>query len=225
MVRNAAVRYARGCLVIFIDDDEYVDDDWLRSFVETSILYPNAVLVGPVISYFDNDGCGWTIENGLIQRTQYKELERRNCANTGNVLVPKSVLSLFDNIFDERFGLTGGEDYEFFKRVFDSGIEILWINKARVYEYTPKLRTTLFYLIKRNYRTGSTFAFINYRNASVIIRLLQLLKRICILSAIMLIIMPIILFNKVYSAKLLLKAASSIGQILGIFSYRYEMYK
>ena len=76
-------------------------------------------------------------------------------AATHNVLVRCTVFEGMERLFDERLGLRGSEDSEFFRRVGRAGHRMVWADEAVVYECIPASRTTLRWLLQRAYRIAN----------------------------------------------------------------------
>jgi succinoglycan biosynthesis protein ExoM len=68
---------------------------------------------------------------------------------TGNVLFHKRILGGELSPFDPRFGRTGGEDGDFFRRMTGKGQEFVWCNEAPVYETVTPERLKRIYFVKR----------------------------------------------------------------------------
>jgi len=148
--RNTGIERAGGDIVVFIDADETVDENWLESAVKSlqklnadyvgcnvKMTLPRGTLVGKY-----NAHTGFPVE---------KYLKRQNYAPTCALLVKREV---FDDIglFDAR--LTSGGDREFGNRVHEKVYEQGYAEDATVYH---PARTTFNSLAKKNFRVGRGF--------------------------------------------------------------------
>jgi hypothetical protein len=82
-----------------------------------------------------------------------------NYARTGNVLVSREILQKLPKLFDERFGLSGGEDHDLFLRLRRQGARIVWADDALVFETIPADRIRVSWLLRRAFRMFSSHTF------------------------------------------------------------------
>lgn len=76
---------------------------------------------------------------------------------TSNVLLSRAcLLRLESPWFDPAFGLTGGEDKEFFTRLRRLGARFAWADEAIAYAHVPATRSSLGWALKRAYRVGNS---------------------------------------------------------------------
>lgn len=148
--RNKGIDHADGDVLAFIDADETVDDDWLKTALQ-AMEHQNA----------DYLGCNVELtlpEDTLVGRynartgfpvKQYLETERY--APTCALLVRREV---FENVgtFDSR--LISGGDREFGKRVHEAGYEQGYADDAVVYH---PARISFSALASKNFRVGRGF--------------------------------------------------------------------
>jgi succinoglycan biosynthesis protein ExoM len=158
--RNAALKCSASAdWVAFVDDDEVVDAHWLAELVETALEFKADVVGGPVIPIFANNVPEWFIEGGFCQRPRFRTGQNPKWLGTGNVLIARRVLAEIGG-FDERFGLTGGEDTDFFFRVRHAGFKIAWCDEATVYEYIGPERGNMRCQLWRAYHDASLWSSI-----------------------------------------------------------------
>jgi succinoglycan biosynthesis protein ExoM len=75
---------------------------------------------------------------------------------TNNVMVRTSALGRPPATFDDAFGLTGGEDIEFFARLSRRGATLVWCDEAEVHEPIPHSRLSKSWVLRRSFRSGQT---------------------------------------------------------------------
>ncbi|HAX17705.1 MAG TPA: hypothetical protein DCY00_03815 [Actinobacteria bacterium] len=162
---NRGIPYARNNILkrgkalkitelAFIDDDEYVDKNWLINLWEYYKKTKADVVRGFVKTVYPADTPQWIIKGKYYQRKAFKEGEIQNSASTNNVLFDfKKICIEKKMVFDESFGMKGGSDTDFFRKVYKLGLKILATNDAIVYEELEKERYQLSYLLKRKFRT------------------------------------------------------------------------
>lgn len=224
-VRNEMLRKAfelNPDFIVFVDDDEYVTEEWLNEMMKV-MLNNNADLVrGPALAIMaentpDHISCWFSREN-------YPDNYELDTLTSGNLMMRRTTLQKYDVWFDLRFNTTGSEDSYFGRQLRKKGAKIYWSAKAIVYETIPPTRTTLNWLMMRNYRSAGTFTYIlKVENES-----LKLFKKVVIsfiyiivgfLSSI-LILFPI---KRRYWG--VLKLSDGLGAIAGLGNKIYSEYK
>lgn len=159
--RNHAIEVANGFgadLLVFVDDDEVVDPDWLAELYEVSAEYDHqAVIHGAVQSKLD-PSVPPSIA-GLFSTRERAERQELSACATDNVMVPMAFINQHKLRFNESKPLAGGTDTIFFTQANKLGIQIYHTNRAKVTEFVPLSRTNLSWLSKRKFRAGVTDAW------------------------------------------------------------------
>lgn len=155
MARNHALRLVSAEYFAFVDDDEVVSPTWLHTLLSSLNTYHADVAFGPVISVLPIGSPGWAKK--IFHRQHPKTGEPVMFGGAGNVMMKKSILIEMPQYFDSSFGLTGGEDTEFFYRLHLKGKHLIWCAEARVDEYVPETRVSLKWLRRRGFRSGQTY--------------------------------------------------------------------
>jgi succinoglycan biosynthesis protein ExoM len=155
MARNRALKHVASDYFAFVDDDESVSPQWLRSLLQCSIEYRADLVFGPVFSELPDHAPNWA-------RTCFKKKPLETGAlmefgGAGNVLAKRSVIENPKARFNPAYGLTGGEDTDFFYRLFLSGRRLVWCNEAWASEPVPENRLTLQWIRRRGFRGGQTY--------------------------------------------------------------------
>lgn len=156
--RNAGIEEAlrfRPWAIAFIDDDETADEYWVQRLIESMIRYRADVVTGPVEYELDNapadDKYFCKIERPTGTQVRY--------VATNNAMVRAAWLMGETNLrFDERFGLSGGEDLEMFLRLQKFGGTCVWVADALVTTRVPLERTRRPWLLRRELRNGQLIA-------------------------------------------------------------------
>lgn len=225
-VRNRAVAVAEqfADTLVFIDDDEVPTRGWLRHLVACQQAYAADAVCGPVIPHFLSEVPQWISTGRFFERPRYATGTVLPEANTGNVLIRTEV---FDRIglFDDHFALTGGEDMDFFVRLYESGGLISWADEAIVEEWVPTSRMTLKYVLQRAYRAASITAYRTclshsrmHKLAGVVRGVLRSMRGICLL-------LVSLTRGRVEMVKALQCVSSGAGVIAGASGLRYEQYR
>lgn len=130
--RNLGIKFSTGEVVCFIDDDCIADKQWIRRIAETHQNNPGIIAVGgitltatqhtPVI-------VGQFLSNYSIE-TKINGKKEVIFFPTCNVSVKRWVFDTHK--FNENFPLPGGEDLEFFWRLFKNDYRFLWDREIEV---------------------------------------------------------------------------------------------
>ncbi len=142
LARNRGLDMARGSWIAMIDDDEIADPRWLHHHVETAKSLEADVLMGPVLSRFETQPPAWLERSRLFERPMGPTGSRARIARTGNAFLRAAPVRAMGLRFDPAYGLTGGEDNDFFERL---GRPVLNNRAAIVTETQPPERMTLAY--------------------------------------------------------------------------------
>jgi glycosyltransferase involved in cell wall biosynthesis len=159
--RNKSVQMAKGNLIAFIDDDEFPDNNWLVEMYMTLQKKGVDGVLGPVKPHFATTPPTWLLKSKILERKSFQTgtvIHDSKYTRTGNVLIRKELFKSEDDYFDPKFGLTGGGDAVFFKRMIEKGKTFVWCDEGIVYETVPSERQTRSYYIKRALTRGMTDA-------------------------------------------------------------------
>ena len=111
------------------------------------------------------------------------------------------------------YGLSGGEDADFFHRLHKKGHKLVYCQEAIVSEEIEKNRLCIEFLISRKIRIGSSFSKYRYENQSFMKKTSYIIKNSLILVAELLATMISYPFGKVHFYKWLLKSADRYGKL------------
>lgn len=159
IARNAVVAAAVGTWILFIDDDETPDPDWIVSMMQTQQDFQADAVFGPVLPRYTDQTPAWIKAGNFFYRRRFNTGTRITTqdARTGNVLLRRACLSAIAGPFDTRFGRTGAEDTMLFRDMIAQGAKLVWCDEATVSEEVPPSRANLTWLVKRSYRLGQTY--------------------------------------------------------------------
>jgi glycosyltransferase involved in cell wall biosynthesis len=162
LARNLAVARAPGDLVAFIDDDEYPHEDWLLLNYRSLVASGADGVLGPVIPYYDSPPPPWLVKSGLLSRKRFPTLHQikdPRYLRTGNALLWKHLFDRGQSRFDPKYGRSGGEDANFFRKKLEEGRTFIWCDEACVFETVPPERQKMGYYIQRAFTRGMTTAW------------------------------------------------------------------
>ncbi len=155
LARNRALQYVRSQYFAFVDDDEAVCRTWLRALLHSLTVHKADIAFGPVICTLPAEAPRWAAH--CFDRPRRLTGEAVQFGATNNVMARRSILDNGRFRFDPAFGLTGGEDTDFFYRQHLAGRRLIWCDEAVATEPVPEARMTLTWIRRRGFRGGQTY--------------------------------------------------------------------
>lgn len=224
LTRNMAVENSKGEFIAFIDDDECADVTWLMNLYTAINKYRADVVFGPVVGVLPFNAPAWIKTGKFFSRENRPTGSVVTFGATNNALVRASRIQDISAPFNAKYGLTGGEDTDFFQRLRESGAKLIWCNEAIVHEAISPERMTVTWLILRSFRGGQMFGEICVKHNGWLSSLKWLIIRsslalIAILGAIL--SFPI---TRIWGVRCLQKFAGNVGQLSSLFRLRYKEY-
>ncbi len=225
LARNKSVNLSSGYYIAFIDDDEIPEDTWLKELY-ASIKKNNADAVfGPVLPVYPPNTPNWIKKGNFFNRPEYPEGQIQKAGRAGNALVKSEWVKKYTNPFDPDYGLTGGEDSNFFSRIIKDGAKLCWAANAKVYEEVEKGRVNARWLLLRALRGGQGYADRKLEGKGFIYKTIHFLYRLLLSffsQIIALFVFPAGYHFFIWWER---KAFSNFGQFSVLFKYRYKAYK
>lgn len=241
--KNQGIPFARnrGCFeslnrnvdwILFIDDDENADQNWLISYAQSMEKYAGDVYSGPVRYIFPKNHADWLGNKGDSE-TPDGALKRR--ASTNNALVHKKVFepSGYGLMFDVDMTFTGGSDTDFFIRYEKLGGKIIHVANAVVAEVVIPNRLKVTWRLSRQYRSSTNRVYVNKKILGSKVAIFLALKdclRHFLEGSLGLLVCPVFILKgksvikrKYYHA--LRHLAKSAGSLMGIFNMQPQPYK
>ncbi|AJE47789.1 glycosyltransferase family 2 protein [Celeribacter indicus] len=157
IARNACLEAAGGDALIFIDDDELAEPDWIARLVETWRASGANVIFGPSHAVYPEGTPDWMVANDVHSNIP---LSRGGVVETGyscNVLLDRRSRRVREARFGEEFGRTGGEDTDFFFRLHRAGVRMGIAMEAVVREPVAQARLSTEWVLRRRYATGQNY--------------------------------------------------------------------
>jgi len=156
-VRNSTMEHASGELLAFIDDDEWASDElWLSRMIETMQQFEADIVFGKVIVHYPDESPEWIVDGNLFGKDDHPHQSSQKKGATSNALMKAHWFKEKDFRFDPYFGKSGGEDTDFFHRIFNAGGKLIYDAHATVEEIVEPQRLNFEYIRKQNIRIGQT---------------------------------------------------------------------
>ncbi|WP_182113188.1 MULTISPECIES: glycosyltransferase family 2 protein [unclassified Actinotalea] len=160
--RNAALEAATGAdVLVFIDDDETPDEDWLATMVAAHRRLRGAAVVGPVLRIHETEPAAWVRWARVFDRRRMATGTPMEAAGSGNLLLDLAHVRRHGLRFADALGLSGGSDHLFTKELRRAGGAIYWCDEAVVREHVPASRLTGRWTMRRGYRSGGTSVLVD----------------------------------------------------------------
>ena len=164
--RNRGIDASAGDYVVFFDDDQVAEPDWLKEMFIT-MKETGACCVGGIrllkLPHRELSKLA-PITRRILGEIDFgdavRKSKRKEFPAAGNIMIKRSVFNVVGK-FDDSL-VKGGEDIEFARQVRLSGFEAWYTPKSIVYHETPLYRTKSDYLFWTSLRNGDNFAYRDY---------------------------------------------------------------
>lgn len=160
LVRNRALAAVptNADFICLIDDDEVPDPHWLDELLFIQKTSAAEAVYGPVRTLYPEGTPDWISTGTFFTPPDFSDGQIITYAGSNNTLVSWPFLLKTGIRFDENFRYSGGSDTLFFMQARNAGMTIAWAAKAWVSETVPLSRLTAAWIIRRQYRYGTTLA-------------------------------------------------------------------
>lgn len=212
--------------IAFIDDDEAPAPGWLAELIRIQRQYDADVVTGPVYPRFEAGAPAWIEQGRFFDGPRHETGRRLDRSATNNVLIRASIIRGMPRRFDERFGLTGGEDVHFFRRLNLAGYKIVWAASAVVHESVPASRANAWWLIQRHFRAGNSLTAIDADLfPGIHTPALSLAKGLTWIGIGAILMPGGLVAGRANLVKALRLIAFGVGRLAGLAGVRYEEYR
>ncbi len=213
-----------GCdLLAWIDDDESPMPAWIDALVTTQKETEADFVIGAVEAILPEGAPGWIKRGGFFNRRRFIDRATLSEGATNNCLMKVSAVKAANLRFDAKLRYTGGSDTLFFRHAANKGMRMVWSAAAVVQDFIPMERCSLKWLMRRNFRAGTTLAICDMeidgawgwlrRFARALAKIFQGLLNL-----------PVGFEGKHELAKSVLMLARGVGMLAGLLGVRYEEY-
>lgn len=157
IARNACLEHADANWIAFIDDDERAAPDWLASLLAAAEGNRADGVFGPVMAQYGHDAPDWVREYDYLSTWPQMRGGEVQTGYTGNAILRWRGSPFVAQRFSLQKGKTGGEDTEFFFRLWRAGARFAVADSALVYEGVEPRRLNFHWIRKRKFRAGQSY--------------------------------------------------------------------
>lgn len=163
--RNRALDEAVGSgsrLLVFIDDDERPEPEWLISLLEVwSDRGRPAVVSGRVVPEYASPPDPWIEAGRFFRRRSLPTGTALDVAASNNLLLDLDQIRAHGVRFEDRYGLAGGEDTLFTRQLHAAGAPMLWCDESVVVDKVPTQRMAKGWILRRAFSHGNSTGLIS----------------------------------------------------------------
>jgi succinoglycan biosynthesis protein ExoM len=157
IARNACLDAARGDWVAFFDDDEIAPADWVGKLYKKAVDDDLDAVFGPAIAQYGEDTPDWIRDKDYHSNWPERRGRQVQTGHTCNAMIRLDAASVSGQRFLLEKGRTGGEDTEFFFRIWRAGARLGIADDAIVYEPVDPARLNFRWIMTRKYRSGISY--------------------------------------------------------------------
>ncbi len=152
--RNRGIAEAQAPLLAFIDDDEWIEPQFLRAYVELFEVRPTAMAAGgPIVAEYPEGRPAWlskypetAIANVMYFGRTIRPFPANRIPGGGNMALRREAFDLCGG-FDPQLGrvgnkLTGGEENDLFERLREQGYTFWYVPDAVMHHVIPAAKLT-----------------------------------------------------------------------------------
>jgi len=151
--RNCGIREAKGDLIVYIDDDAFIDSHYLNDYVNWFASHPETMAAGGPIHPFYEDGeePAWMtpytralLTAWMDYGTEVREYPKGRYPGGGNAAYRKCVfdrVGLFNTTLGRKGGnLMGSEEKDIFNKMHKLGMQVLYLPWPVLHHSIPKAK-------------------------------------------------------------------------------------
>ncbi|GAA0670963.1 glycosyltransferase family 2 protein [Rheinheimera tangshanensis] len=230
-VRNALMSEAfdniGADMLAMIDDDEWVEPQWISALVKVQQQTKVDVVGGSVSPEFEVTPPNWIKGLNIYYQSEYDESGIVPLVSgTTNVLLSRSIIDKYPGErFDPYYSLVGGGDKEFFTRLKRLGATFAFAHEAKAHEIFGASRLTKKWAIERSYRIGAgDIRIISKNNPSTLTWIKETIKLIgaIVVSTVAFVLMIAVPHKRM---KARLKFSRQMGKISALLGIQKQVYR
>lgn len=164
--RNRGIREAQGDILVFLDDDSFVEPDYIQNLQQQMDTHPDAMAYGGKISPLFESGeapkwlSKWTYSwvSAIDMGNEVILFEGKKYPIGANMGFRRACIEQIGD-FNTQLGRTkknlmGGEEKDIFNRAHDKGFKIYYFPNIQVQHVIPPARTTKDYIVRMGHGVG-----------------------------------------------------------------------
>jgi succinoglycan biosynthesis protein ExoM len=156
LVAHALERHENDFFLAMLDDDEWPSNSWIETLLRVQRETGANIVQGPVLCEYEGEPPLWAVLSNTTRPPRTGSGPIAHADAGGNVLIASACLDRAGAPwFDPQFGLTGGEDKDFFMRMAQNGARFAWAEEAKAYTSIPPSRMSLRWALGRAFRAGN----------------------------------------------------------------------
>lgn len=226
IARNKYLKEAKGEWIASLDDDEVADKNWLLELYNSAVKFQAHIVFGNVKPIYPKETPEWIIEGAFFERKRRVTGTQVSSGGAGCTLMQSSLLEETGFLFDESYGLSGGEDAELYHRFYNKGYKLITCDEAWVSEEVEKNRLSLEYLKTRNWRIGYTFSKYRLNNSTLARKIIHIAKSLISLNLQFVRMFIYRTVDEIRYKQALLKSKNDLGKLSYFFTDTIiQMYK
>ncbi len=168
--RNAlvarALAHPQMTHVAMLDDDQWVDPDWIATLTREAFAQDADIVAGPVLFEFEGATPDWNAAIPLFRAEPHATGPVDMLFSLTNALSTRACWEATPAPwFDLRFNQIGGEDFDLYSRWKAQGLRFGWTKAAVVHEIVPSDRAQLPWIWRRMWRVGNTDTMVAWKHA------------------------------------------------------------
>lgn len=216
LARNCCLENSNGSWIAFIDDDEVADKNWLINLYSSAIKFEADVVVGRVVSKYPENTPEWITKGKFFDRNRRLTGTTVSSCGAGCTLVKSAAIN--NQTFNLEYGLSGGEDSEFFHRMHTKNKKLIYCDEAFVTEEVEPHRLCFKFLLQRRLRIGLSYSKYRYEDSSFMKKSVFIIKTFLEILLLIPLILLSVFRSKHQFYKILLIGADRTGKLKYFFS-------
>lgn len=223
LIAKASIEMPDWEWLVMVDDDGLVTPGWLNAITKTGDLLKTHLVGGPVTGPLP-EKVNFLAKNSIYAaRRRWKTGLVPTLNQTQNLAISKRTMGLLSPpFFRERYGASGGEDYDFFRQVLQAGGSLGWCDEALVIEPPPPNVLGLKAVLIRYFTTGTYMAVVDTSYDGKLKTFLSAIKGL--VMSIIKSLIKAITFNQDGLAKQILLTSHYFGRLFGLIGVRTSRY-
>jgi succinoglycan biosynthesis protein ExoM len=205
----------------WINDNGLPEANWLQNLLNNLVESETDIVMGATEALLPEGAPDWIKRAGFFNRRRFVDYASLAEGASNNCLMRVSALRRAGLRYDEALDEYGGSDTLFFRQAAARGLGMVWAAGALVREQITPARASLGWLLRRNFRSGTTLAYCDLKMDGAlgwIRRFGRALQKL----AQGLICLPLALTGYHEFVRALLTLARGTGMLLGLFGLRYR---